>query len=68
MPIVILLYFLKSEFIGTTATTIVPIQCILMGLTLIYIETEGRKRERNNYKVCDGIIKALNLKLSISIG
>lgn len=63
MPIVILLYFLNLEFIGTFATTIVPIQCILMGLTLIYIETEGRKRERNNYKVCDGIIKDTKFKI-----
>ncbi|MBR5228197.1 MAG: hypothetical protein IKV94_06150 [Clostridia bacterium] len=63
MPIVILLYFLNPDYIGTFATVIVPIECIMIGLTIIYSELKGRKSERKNYKVCDGIIKDTKFKL-----
>lgn len=63
MPIVILLYFLNPEFIGMFATIIVPIECIMMGLTIIYSELKGRRNERKDYKVCDGIIKDTKFKL-----
>ena len=63
MPIVILLYFLNPELIGIFATIIVPIECIMMGLTIIYSELKGRKNERKDYKVCDGVIKDTKFKL-----
>ena len=63
MPIVILLYLLNPELIGMFATIIVPIECIMMGLTIIYSELKGRKNERKDYKVCDGVIKNTKFKL-----
>lgn len=63
MPIVILLYLLNPDLIGTFATIIVPLECIMMGLTTIYSELNDRKNERKNYKVCDGIIKNTEFKL-----
>lgn len=63
MPIVILLYFLNPEFIGMFVTIIVPIECIMMGLTIIYSELKGRRNERKDYKVCDGVIKDTKFKL-----
>lgn len=56
IPIVLLLYFLKPALMLKFATIVVPTECIMMGLTIIYTELKVRKNERNNYKVCEGII------------
>lgn len=57
LPILLLLNFLNSEFIEIVPTIILPIECIMVGLAIIYSELEVRKNERRNCKVCDGIIK-----------
>ena len=43
VPVIILLYFLNQDFIGVFATTIIPIECIIMGGIIIYAELKGRK-------------------------
>ena len=62
VPVIILLYFLNQDFIGVFATTIIPIECIIMGLITIYGELKSRKIERINYKVCNGVIKGYKFK------
>ena len=63
IPIVIFLYFLNPDFIGIFARTIIPIQCIIIGISLVYYELKNRKNERKNYKVCIGIIKKNKFKI-----
>lgn len=63
IPTVILLYFLNPNLIEKFATIIVPFECIMMGSTIIYSDLKGRKKERRNYKVCDGIIKNTSFTL-----
>ena len=66
IPIVLLFYFLNPNLMDKFAKIIVPLECIMIGITIIYSQLKGRKEEIKDYKTCEGTIKKSDFKLNNS--
>lgn len=57
IPIVLLLYFLKPNLVELFARAVVPCECVMMGICIIYSGLKRTKVKTKNCKVCEGVIK-----------
>lgn len=67
LPIILLFDYYNAKLIETVLVAIIiPIEAIMIGLSIIYAELKSRINERKNYKMCFGVIKKTKFKFFLS--
>jgi len=66
IPLAVILSIYYPNLIEDVMVALATIQCILLGITILYGHLLNQKKERKNYKVCEGVIEGNKFKFHIS--